>query len=450
MGDGERSITVQTMCTKPILVVDDDPQMRSALKEAIQRMGYPVVLCDGGAEALGKLQQSAYLLVVTDMNMPKMDGLTFLKEIRRRIGNLPVLVITGFGTVENAVESMKEGATDYLMKPFSFDSLKKALESIINRAAAGKELLAESQEMKRIVALAENLAANDITVLINGESGTGKELLARRIQQTSRRKDKPFIAVNCAAIPDNLLESELFGHEKGAFTGAIERKKGKFELADGGTLLLDEIGELPMMLQAKLLRALQEREIDRVGGKEPIQVDVRVIATTNRNLARECAEGCFREDLFYRLNVFPLKVPPLRERPEDILALTARFIERFSAVAGKNIRGCSDDAIAFLKGRPWRGNVRELENVIQRAVLICTGDLIEPGDLMVDTAEEDDQTANGKIRDMEKELILKTLKDVHGNKTKAAQILGVSVRTIRNKLNEYGKNFPGCEKTAAY
>jgi len=438
------------VCTKPILVVDDDPQMRSALKEAIQRMGFPVVVCDGGAEGLNKLQQSGYQLVVTDMNMPKMDGLTFLKEIRRRIGNLPVLVITGFGTVENAVESMKEGATDYLMKPFSFDSLKKALDSIISRAAAGKDMLAESPEMKRIVALAENLAANDITVLINGESGTGKELLARRIQQTSRRKDKPFVAVNCAAIPDNLLESELFGHEKGAFTGAIERKKGKFELADGGTLLLDEIGELPLMLQAKLLRALQEREIDRVGGKEPIPLDVRVLATTNRNLAKECAEGRFREDLFYRLNVFPLKVPPLRERPEDIVAFSTRFIERFSAAAGKNIRGCSDEAIAILKGRSWRGNVRELENVIQRAVLICAGDLIEPCDLMVDAAEVEDQAANGKIRDMEKELILKTLKDVHGNKTKAAQILGVSVRTIRNKLNEYGKNFPGYEKSAAY
>ncbi len=448
--DSERSITVQTACTKPILVVDDDPQMRSALKEAIQRMGFPVVVCDGGAEGLNKLQQSGYQLVVTDMNMPKMDGLTFLKEIRRRIGNLPVLVITGFGTVENAVESMKEGATDYLMKPFSFDSLKKALDSIISRAAAGKDMLAESPEMKRIVALAENLAANDITVLINGESGTGKELLARRIQQTSRRKDKPFVAVNCAAIPDNLLESELFGHEKGAFTGAIERKKGKFELADGGTLLLDEIGELPLMLQAKLLRALQEREIDRVGGKEPIPVDVRVLATTNRNLAKECAEGRFREDLFYRLNVFPLKVPPLRERPEDIVSLSARFIERFSAAAGKKIRGCSEEATAILKGRSWRGNVRELENVIQRAVLICTGDLIEPCDLMVDAAEGEDQTANGKIRDMEKELILKTLKDVHGNKTKAAQILGVSVRTIRNKLNEYGKNFPGYENSAAY
>jgi DNA-binding NtrC family response regulator len=250
---------------KPILVVDDDPQMRAALKEAIQMAGFDAVLCDGGEVGLAKLQQTAYSLVVTDMKMPKMDGLAFLKEVRRRIGNLPVLVITGFGTVENAVESMKEGATDYLMKPFSFDALKKALESILQRAATGKDLLTENSEMKKVTTLAENLAANDITVLITGESGTGKELLAKQIQRTSRRKDKPFIAVNCAAIPDNLLESELFGQEKGAFTGAVERKKGKFEMADGGTILLDEIGELPMMLQAKLLR-----EIGRASCRERV------------------------------------------------------------------------------------------------------------------------------------------------------------------------------------
>jgi two-component system response regulator FlrC len=439
----EKNATAQVGEAKPILVLDDDPQMRSALKEAIQRIGFSVVLCENGEAALAKLEQGDYSLVVTDMQMPKMDGLTFLKEVRRRIGNLPVLVITGFGTVENAVESMKEGATDYLMKPFSIDALKKAVESIMLRTATGKGLLAENAEMKKIAALAANLAANDISVLIYGESGTGKELLARQIHRTSRRKDKPFIAVNCAAIPDTLLESELFGHEKGAFTGAHEKRKGKFELANGGTILLDEIGEMPLMLQAKLLRVLQEREIDRVGGKEPVPVDVRVIATTNRNLAKECAEGRFREDLFYRLNVFPLKVPPLRDRPEDIVALTAHFIERFSTMAGKTIHGCTDEALDFLKSRQWRGNVRELENVMQRSVFLCAKDVISVEDILFDEDGMNSNAAsNVKISDMEKELILKTLKEVQGNKTKAAQILGVSVRTIRNKLNEYGQKFP--------
>jgi DNA-binding NtrC family response regulator len=426
---------------RPILVVDDDAQMRMALSEAIQRLGYSATLCDNGAEALGKLGHAVYSLIVTDMKMPRMDGLTFLKEVRKRVGNLPVLVITGFGTVENAVETMKEGATDYLMKPFSFDTLTKSIESIMARVSPDRDLLTANPDMQRIVQLAGNLAANDITVLITGESGTGKELLARHIHRQSRRKDKPFVAVNCAAIPENLLESELFGHEKGAFTGAAERKKGKVELADSGTILLDEIGEMPMLLQAKLLRVLQEREIDRVGGKEPVKVDVRVIATTNRDLALECAEGRFREDLFYRLNVFPLRVPPLRERPEDIPLLADHFIRNFSAVAGKTIRGCSEEVIADLQQMPWRGNVREFENVLQRAVFLCSSDTVGRGDLMVDHAGP--RTAgNGKLKDMEKDMIMKTLKEVNGNKAKAAKLLGVSVRTVRNKLSEYGQKLP--------
>ena len=426
---------------KPILVVDDDAQMRMALSEAIQRLGYSATLCDGGADALGKLSHATYSLIITDMKMPRMDGLTFLKEVRKRVGNLPVLVITGFGTVENAVETMKEGATDYLMKPFSFDTLTKSIESIMARVSPDRDLLTANPAMQRIVQLAGNLAANDITVLITGESGTGKELLARHIHRRSRRKDKPFVAVNCAAIPENLLESELFGHEKGAFTGAGERKKGKVELADSGTILLDEIGEMPMLLQAKMLRVLQEREIDRVGGKEPVKVDVRVIATTNRDLVVECSEGRFREDLFYRLNVFPLRIPPLRERPEDIPVLAEHFIRNFSAVAGKAIRGCSEEVIAELQRMPWRGNVREFENVLQRAVFLCNGDIVEKGDLMVDHAVPG-IAANGKLRDMEKEMIMKTLKEVNGNKAKAAKLLGVSVRTVRNKLSEYGQKLP--------
>jgi DNA-binding NtrC family response regulator len=421
---------------KPILIVDDDPQMRLALNEAVQRLGFNTVLCDSGVSALEKLNQSGYSLVVTDMKMPKMDGLTFLREIRGKIGHLPVLVITGFGTIDNAVQTMKEGAVDYLLKPFSFDSLKERIESIMKRVSSGKDILTADPEMKKIVLLAGNLAASDITVLIHGESGTGKELLARYIHKLSKRSGDSFIAVNCAAIPDNLLESELFGHEKGAFTGAIERKKGKFELANNGTLLLDEIGEMSMILQAKLLRVLQEREVDRIGGREPVQVDVRVIATTNRDLKKECAEGRFREDLYYRLNVFPLRLPPLRERPDDIVLLAIHFMEKFSAASGKNIRGFSEEGLRVIKCRPWNGNVRELENAIQRAVFLCKGEVIDKDDFMLEETDSMMSSA-GKIKDMEKDLILQTLKDVSGNKTRAAKILGVSVRTIRNKLNEY-------------
>ncbi len=426
---------------KPVLVVDDDPQMGVALQNAIQRLGYSVVVCTTGQEAIGKLQQQPFSLVITDMKMPKMDGLTVLREVRRTVGNLPVLVITGFGTIENAVEVMKEGAQDYLMKPFSYDILKRAIEATLARVPHERDILAASDDMKKIIALADNLAASDITVLIQGESGTGKELLARHIHRRSSRAKKAFVAVNCAAIPDTLLESELFGHERGAFTGAMERKIGKFELAQSGTILLDEIGEMSMILQAKLLRVLQEREIDRVGGREPIAVDVRVIATTNKDLFKECAAGRFREDLFYRLNVFPLKIPPLRERPDDIAPLAEHFIRKFSDIAGKKIWGITADALRLLKSKQWRGNVREFENVIQRAVFLCRGEDIGTEDLLL---EDERMTAltSGKLQDVERELILQTLKDTEGNKTKAAKVLGVSVRTIRNKLHEYGKNFP--------
>ncbi|MFN3480037.1 MAG: sigma-54-dependent transcriptional regulator, partial [Thermodesulfovibrionales bacterium] len=328
---------------KRILIVDDDPQMRIALKEAINRLGYDTDTAIDGRDALKRLNNTSYSLIITDMKMPGMDGLSFLKEARKR-WNIPVLVITGFGTVENAVETMKEGATDYLMKPFSFDAIGKAVESILSRIQHEWEIITEDPEMKKIISLAGNIAGSDITVLITGESGTGKELLARYIHRASRRKEAPFIAVNCAAIPDNLLESELFGYEKGAFTGAVDRKAGKFELANGGTILLDEIGEMPLTLQAKLLRVLQEKEVDRIGGKKPIPIDVRIIATTNRDLKKECSEGRFREDLYYRLNVFPIRIPPLRERKRDISALAGHFIKKFSVLSGKNIKGLSEEA----------------------------------------------------------------------------------------------------------
>jgi len=426
---------------KPILVVDDDPQMRSALKEAIHRIGYKADVCENGLEAIGRITRTDYALVVTDMKMPGMDGLTLLREIRRRSASQPVLVITGYGTVENAVETMREGATDYLLKPFSFDALKKAVESVMARPGLSREIITSDPGMEKILSLARNIAGSDISVLVYGESGTGKELLARFIHESGRRADHPFVAVNCGAIPENLMESELFGHEKGAFTGAGERKIGKMELANGGTILLDEIGEMPLSLQPKLLRALQEREVDRVGGKEPVPVDVRVIATTNRDLQKECREGRFREDLYYRLNVFPIRLPSLRERPSDIPLLAKHFAEKFSAAEGKTVKEFTEKGTSLLMDRPWRGNIRELENVVRRAVLLCAGDRIDTEDLMFDDLGEQAESAgfSGKIKDMEKEMILRTLKDVGGNKVKAAAILGVTVRTIRNKLSEYGQ-----------
>lgn len=428
---------------KPILVVDDDPQMRAALHEAIQRLGHRAVLAENGQEALIKLGSSSYALVITDMKMPKMDGLTFLKEARLRGANLPVLVITGHGTIENAVETMKEGATDYLLKPFSFDTLSQKIGAVMERISGSREIISACPKMKKLLQIADAVAPSDTTVLICGESGTGKELLARSICNMSLRKEKPFIAVNCAAIPDNLMESELFGFEKGSFTGATEKKIGKFELANGGTLLLDEIGEMSITLQAKLLRVLQEKEVDRIGGRQPVPIDVRIIATTNRDLYRESMEGKFREDLYYRLSVFPIDVPPLRQRQEDIPILADHFLRKFSSLLERQISGITKEAMDLLVSRQWRGNIRELENTLHRAIVLCRDEMIGPEHFTF-FGEQPAQPPpmQGNIHDMEKELILKTLKETDGNKTRAAKALGVSVRTIRNKLNEYGKNLP--------
>ncbi|MDH4028876.1 MAG: sigma-54 dependent transcriptional regulator [Nitrospirota bacterium] len=429
---------------KTILVVDDDQQMRAALKEAVVRMGHEAVLAENPVEALKKLNDITVSMIVTDMKMPKMDGVAFIKEVRKMCGNIPVLVITGFATVENAVDAMKEGACEYLMKPFSFDALTRSIEAVMSGQGDGRsEVITNNQGMNNLLQLAASVASSDMTVLILGESGTGKELLARYIHKTSPRSKKTLVAVNCAAIPDNLLESELFGYEKGAFTGALERKTGKFELAHGGTILLDEIGEMTATLQAKLLRVLQEREIDRVGGKQPVPVDVRVIATTNRDLQKEIVNGKFREDLYYRLSVFPLYLPPLRERPEDIRLLAEHFMKKFSSQLRKNVAGFTEDTLNFLMERPWKGNIREFENVIQRAVLVTKTDLIRVDDFMLEQNQAQTQPHNGSLKDMEMDMIMKTLEDTNGNKTKAAKLLGVSVRTIRNKLSDYGKVFPG-------
>jgi DNA-binding NtrC family response regulator len=427
---------------KPILVVDDDQQMRTALKEAISRVGFEAVLAGDGQEAFQKLSHSSFSMIVTDMKMPKMDGLSLLKAIRRKIGQIPILVITGFGTIQDAVEVMKEGASDYLLKPFSFEALMSKIRLLMERIREEKGLITENPKMMQVLRIAEEVAPSDTSVLIYGESGTGKELLAGTIHKKSRRNNKQLIAINCAAIPDSLMESELFGHEKGAFTGAIDKKIGKFEFANQGTILLDEIGEMSLNLQAKLLRVLQEREINRLGSNQAIPIDIRVIATTNRDLYKESREGKFREDLFYRLNVFPVHIPPLRERPEDIALLSQYFLNKYSRVLGKNIQGFTPKAMDFLLARSWRGNIRELQNTIHRSVHLCKGETVDLTDFMIEEETFPGPASPGRIKDLEKDMILKTLKEVNGNKSQAARILGISVRTIRNKLHEYGNFFP--------
>ncbi len=443
-----------------IFVVDDDPQMRAAIAEALTRDGFSVEVFRGAAKAAECLDPSECAMVVTDVKMPGMSGLELTRRIKETASSIPVVVMTAFGTIQDAVEAMKIGAFDYLLKPFSLETLeavvRKALEeSVPVRRESGpvpvpntggeRVFITRDPGMARILRFVREIAGSRSTVLIQGESGTGKELIARMIHSGSRNRPGPFVAVNCAAIPDGLLESELFGHEKGAFSGAVARKIGTFERANRGTLLLDEVGEMDLSLQAKLLRVLQEKEIDRIGGNGPIPVNVRIISTTNRDLKEEVRRGRFREDLFYRLNVVPLRIPPLRERKTDIPVLCEYFVKKISMREGKKIQGIDEEALSWLSGREYRGNVRELENLIERAVLFSRGDLLRLQDLKVPDLNFRGETGvdlpekDVSMREMEKDLILKTLRKTHGNRTQTSQILGISLRTLRNKLAEYKK-----------
>ncbi len=444
----------------PILVADDEPNMREALELTLARMGFDVTLATDGQEALARLHSSdPYRLLVTDVNMPRIDGMEVLREAQRIRPAMPVVVITGFGTISNAVEAMKLGASDYIVKPFTAEALEAAVAKHLDQVTAPVVAAAKSEERpfitgdpktSRVLTIAQSIARSDATVLIEGESGTGKEVLARFIHQHSGRADRPFVAVNCAAVPATLLETELFGHEKGAFTGAIQSKKGKFELAEGGTILLDEIGEMEPVLQAKLLRVLQEREIDRVGGTSPRPVDVRVVCTTNANLPKLVAQGKFREDLFYRLNVIPLTLPPLRERKGDVKYLANHFVEVAAKKHGRPQLTLAPETADLLEKYEWRGNVRKLANTIERAVLLTEGSVVSPASLFIvenrqvasasPVADEGEVrlSAGTSLRDMERRLIEVTLRDVGQNRTKAAKLLGISIRTLRNKLHEYG------------
>jgi len=444
----------------PILVIDDEADMRSAISQALNRSGFTVESACSGTEALAKFKSDKFSLVITDEKLPEISGTEVLGSLKKMSPQIPVIMLSSGGSVNDAVEAMQQGAADYLLKPFSFEILEKTVKKIIGgsngngqssagcnlnvKHPCGKEIITRNPALQSILTLARNIAASNATVLIQGESGTGKELLAAYIHRHSRQPHEPYVAVNCAALPDTLAESELFGHEKGAFTGAVSRKIGKFELAKQGTVVLDEISEMPLQLQAKLLRVLQEREIDRIGGTHPIPVAARVVAISNVNLKKAVAEGKFREDLYYRINVIPLRLPPLRERKDDIALLAGYFLKKTSASNNKNVAAISDEAMDLLLKHDWKGNVRELENSIERAVLVGSADMILPEHLILDSLpsacgsrKEWAIEAGVTVKEMEKELIVRTLAEVADNRTRAAELLGISIRTLRNKLHEY-------------
>jgi DNA-binding NtrC family response regulator len=448
---------------KNILIVDDDQAMRLALAESLQSCGYDVESVENGADAFAIFAKKKFDLVVSDMRMPGMTGMEVLRGVKKMSSTVPVIMITAYGTVSTAVEAMKEGAAEFIMKPFSLDDLEAAVKNVLSKFATNppdeteslsSRIITKDQKFISILEMLKNVAKSKSSILIQGESGTGKELVSRYIHQSSNRKNGPFVAVNCAAIPQNLLESEMFGFEKGAFTGALQKKPGKFELANTGTLLLDEISEMDVQLQAKLLRVIQESEVDRLGGSSPIAVDVRLVATTNADLSAAIRDKTFREDLYYRLNVIPVKIPPLRERNGDILYLANHFLEKFGSTNGHKKLVLSENAAAILKAYHFPGNVRELENIIERATLMTQGSSILPEALFLDdfnrsipshhTGQEPSASftvptldATTTLRDSEKSLIFNTLDIVNGNKTQAAKILGISVRTLWNKVHEY-------------
>jgi len=430
-----------------VLVVDDDPSMRTALEASFLRHGWRVETAAGASEAMAKFHRRPHPLVVTDIRMPESDGFALLRQVRAREPGTAVILLTAFASVPEAVTAMKDGACDYLVKPVGFDQLQRTAQQILARAsqmdADGVQLVGHSPVWQRALQRARQVAASDADILIQAESGTGKELLARLIHRLSPRRDRPFIAVNCAAFPENLLESELFGHTKGAFTGAAAAKPGKFELAHGGTLLLDEVGEMPLALQPKLLRALQEREFDRLGDTRSVKVDIRVVATTNRSLARMVEQGEFRADLFYRLNVIPLTLPALRDHPEDIAELASHFATRY-APAGK-IPGMAPEFLARLGQHSWPGNVRELANLMRRAVALSGNELnlevLEPSEWATVPSvclAEQPLRAGNSLESVERRLLEMTLDATAGNRSQAAVMLGVSLRTVRNKIREYG------------
>jgi len=450
----------------PILIVDDPSDNRKELAQSLKRIGFPVESASDGLQAMDKFRSTKYSAVIANEQTPGIEGEDVLGSVKKMSPQIPVIIIAANGTVHNAVEAMHAGASNYLLKPFSVETLEKTVKKAIrfsnlngqsnyNRKSSGdhpfgKEIITRNRKLEDMLSRARAVAPSTATVLIQGESGTGKELLAAYVHYHSRHSEAPYVAVNCAALPDTLAESELFGHEKGSFTGAIARKIGKFESAKQGTVVLDEISEMSLPLQAKLLRVLQEKEIDRIGGTSPIPIEARVIAISNLDLKTAVTEGKFREDLYYRINVIPLTLPPLRERKEDIELLAGHFLKKYCQANRKTITGIDDIAMKMLINYSWKGNIRELENTIERAVLISVGGIILPEHLLLDLSEHEPESAaffssnvGYTVREMEKKLIFRTLKDVNDNRTHAAELLGISIRTLRNKLREYKQEAMG-------
>ena len=450
--DTNDGFVVDTDTQPAVLVVEDDPSLSEALCDTLAIAGYSTVAAHDGGEALRYLQRSRsgrFGLVVTDVQMSPVGGLELLRAVKQEQPELPVLLMTAFGTIQQAVDAMHEGAADYLVKPFEAEVLISKVSHYcqpegVAFADAPRGMVGADPASCELYELARRVAASDVTVMVSGESGVGKEVLARFIHESSGRASGPFVALNCAAIPENMLEAILFGYEKGAYTGAHKACPGKFEQADGGTLLLDEISEMALGLQAKLLRVLQEREVERLGGREPIQLDVRVVATTNRDLAAEVAAGRFREDLYYRLNVFPMRVQPLRERPLDIAPLTRHLLKRAAEASHRSPPEFSPDALAALMSHRWPGNVRELDNVVQRALVLCQGSTVErraivfePGTYRTDepaVVAPDPETLGEELKSNEFRLIQDALDACRGNRKEASERLGISPRTLRYKL----------------
>ena len=439
-----------------VLLIEDDRIMRISLEDALKKAGYDVGSFETGTEALRAFENSPFDVAVTDFRLPDLDGFDIVKEIVKK-QDVPVIMMTAYGTIKDAVEAIKLGAFDYLTKPFALDELLLLIERALmikglkeentrlrkdlNRFYSARNITGESAEIKKVFSLIEKVSAADATVLILGESGTGKELVATTIHYQSKRRNKPLIKVNCAALPEGLAESELFGHEKGAFTGAVRRKPGRFEAADGGTIFLDEIADLPLSTQAKILRVIQERQFERVGGTTMLTVDVRIIAATNRALEEEVKTGRFREDLYYRLNVIPIIMPPLRERREDIPPLMEFFIDKYGSGLAKHVR-FAREAVDLLLAYDYPGNVRELENIIERCVTLSSSGTIGKDDLPPFIVNGERSGKGLRLADVasdaERNHIIKVLKTTLGNRTRAAEILGISRKTLWEKMNAYG------------